>query len=784
VIVRQSLSGSEATDTEQLRRVAMALVAEARSEGRTALTEREGRALLEAIGVPVPSARMVASSERKALTEALYSLGQTVPGGLSGRAVVKVVSAAILHKTEAGGVALIRGSEEDLEDSVFAAIGNMERRFQGLPVSGYMIAEFVPYGGEFGRELILGYRVTPDFGPLVTVAAGGVRAEFMAHRIRDDRSLAVLSPALAERALDLRYAARALPRSFAVEAATASIRGTAPMVDLNLLASVVAALLEAAPILAEAGIEEFEANPLVVTGEGDAARLVALDALAKITVEGTALPECAPPRPIEKIGCLLKPRRIGIVGVSEKLNKGRIILRNILKDGTAPESVYIIKPGAKEIDGCRCVDDVASLPEQVDLLILAIPAASVPALVAEASRTEKAQSIIVIPGGLEEKAGTEDIVRSMKDALIQSRGSPWRGPVINGGNCLGVRSVEGAYNTLFIPSYKLPMPEGDTAPLAMVTQSGAFAIERLSRMRRLNPRYVVTIGNQTDLTVGDYLSYLADDPSIRVFAVYVEGFKPLDGVSFLRAARRIIDSGRTVILYRSGRTNAGAKASASHTASIAGDYAVTRILAEDAGIQVAEGFDDFDDLMKIFTLLEGRKARGLSLGAVSNAGCECVAIADNLGAFNLASLSEETNGRLATMLGKAGIDSIVDIHNPADITPMADDEAYEGVFRTILEDDAVHVGVVGLVPFANTVTSLPRNPSVHGEDIEAVYSLPSRFGRLMAETSKPWVAIVDAGSLYDPMVEALEGLKVPTYRSVGRALRALNAFVRAGANRA
>ena len=205
-------------------------------------------------------------------------------------------------------------------------------------------------------------------------------------------------------------------------------------------------------------------------------------------------------------------------------------------------------------------------------------AAQASAALVEIIEREKAESVVLIPGGLEEKAGSEAIVARMHAALARSRSSAWGGPVINGGNCLGIRSVPGRYDTTFIPEYKLPVPKGEPSRLAIISQSGAFAVSKASKLSAVNPKYSITLGNQMDLTVGDYLTYLKDDAGIDLFAVYVEGFRPLDGLRFLEAAREIASQGRTVILYRAGRTPAGAQASASHTASIAGDYAVMRAL--------------------------------------------------------------------------------------------------------------------------------------------------------------------------------------------------------------
>ena len=110
--------------------------------------------------------------------------------------------------------------------------------------------------------------------------------------------------------------------------------------------------------------------------------------------------------------------------------------------------------------------------------------------------------------------------------------------------------------------------------------------------------------------------------------------RTLDGLRFLEAARVIAARGGTVVLYRAGRTAAGASASASHTAAIAGDALITSALARQAGVIVAETLEAFDDLVRTLVLLDGKAVAGPRLGAMSNAGFECVAIADNLGALS------------------------------------------------------------------------------------------------------------------------------------------------------
>jgi len=488
---------------------------------------------------------------------------------------------------------------------------------------------------------------------------------------------------------------------------------------------------------------------------------------------GEPLPAARPEPPLHKIGNLLHPRSIGIIGVSSRMNPGRIILKNTVREGFDRSRIYVVKPGLDEIEGCRCVPDIAALPEPVDLFILAVDAAQTPTVVEELVRLRIAESLIVIPGGMEERDGSEEQVGRVREALIGSRETSWRGPVINGGNCLGVRSKPGNYDTLFIPDYKLPDPPSKVSPIAMISQSGAFAVAQASKLGRINPKYLVTIGNQTDLTAADYLTYLKDDSEIQLFACYVEGFKPGDGLRWLEATREITRSGRTVLLYRAGRTAAGAQASASHTASIAGDYQVTRQLAGEAGAVVARSLAEFDDLIRLFTFLEGRNPAGNRLGALSNAGFECVAMADSLGPFQLADLGEATCQRLAGLFRTCRIDGIVSVQNPLDLTPIMNDELYEEAVRAVLLDPGVDVGLVGCVPLTAALKTLPAGDR-YTEDMASGDSIVTRLGRLKQECDKPWVAVVDAGRMYDPMAAALTDLEIPTFRTADRALRLLS----------
>jgi acyl-CoA synthetase (NDP forming) len=430
----------------------------------------------------------------------------------------------------------------------------------------------------------------------------------------------------------------------------------------------------------------------------------------------------------------------------------------------------VVKEGRDELDGCGCVPSLDEL-EEVDVLVVGVAAEQVPELLGRVTRDGLARSVILVSSGLE-----ADAVESVRSLLLDPHA-----PVVNGGNCLGIRSRPGRYDTLFLPPWKMGFPppaEDGPHPVALVTQSGAFAVARTSALPWLDPRYLVTVGNQLDLTVGDYVEAFLDDPGVRVVAAYVEGFRPGDGRRFLEAARRHRDRGGTVLLYRAGRTPEGADAMASHTESLAGDYAVTRALALSEGVLLADTVQEFQELLALAVRLDGRVPSGAGAGMVSNAGFECVAMADSAGELSPVALSHGTRAGLQAILDDAGLGTIVEPRNPLDLTPILPDEPFARAVELLLADPGVEVGVVGCVPLTPALQTLPPGPG-HGEDATAADALAARLGRIWRETRKPWVAVVDGGPRYDPFVRALERHGMPVLRNGDRAVTLVGRWVRA-----
>ena len=781
-----------------LDRIASILDA-SRAEGRDFLLETEGLALLEAMGIATPIHRFLPFSATGSSGDGPDAVDLLdLHDFPSDHVVLKVVSADIQHKSEIAGVEFVERSSPAVRAAVRRMTLAVRDRAPQARIEGFLVAECVPFERSLGHEFIVGLRWNDDLGPVAVFGPGGIHTEFLARSFREGKDLAVISPYLGrgedQDAMDEAGrsgpVARALGNVAITPILTAGLRGQSPLISLDALVRVVERFLTLGREFVPDRIAEIEVNPFVVspdprirsapaipTPEAPAPilnRVVALDVVVRL---GRPAPERAPARPLAKIDCLLHPKSIALAGVSEtQKNPGRIILDNLVAGGFDPARLHVIKPGATEVAGVRCVPSPGALPERVDLAVLSIAAADLPGMVTEFIEAEKAESLIVIPGGLEEKQGGEAIARRMHEALGASRKTEWGGPVINGGNCLGIQSRPGNYDTLFIPRYKLPVPQGDAAPVALLCQSGAHMVANLDRLGGVVPRYSISAGNQTDLTVGDYLTFLADDPEIRVFACYIEGFRPLDGLAFFQAAERIVKSGRTVLLYLAGRTPSGAKASASHTASLAGDYPVLRATAAQVGVVLARNLANFADLLQLFALLGDKPVNGAKLGAISNAGFECVAIADSIRAFQFASFSSATQDRLRGVLESARIESIVDLNNPLDLTPMSGDAAFAEAIAAVMEDAGVDVGVIGVVPLTAALQTLEPGPN-HGEDLRRDGGIAGRMAALEERLDKPWVAVVDGGGRYDAFARELRCHGIPTFRTADRAVKLFEAFV-------
>lgn len=489
-------------------------------------------------------------------------------------------------------------------------------------------------------------------------------------------------------------------------------------------------------------------------------------------------------RPRAKIDKLLHPKTIGLIGVSAtSMNFGRIILHNLVDSGYPREQMVVLRPGEEQIDGVRCVPGLAALEQKLDLLIVAVAADAVYPLVDEIIASDAVESVMLIPGGLGETRRSKAPAAALAARINEAHARPDGGPVFLGANCLGVVSHPGAYDSWFIPLERLPKPQKKpTRNSVMLSQSGAFMITRLSRNPWLDPRYMLALGNQTDLTHGDMLAYFAARLEIETIGVYVEGFKDLDGLAFARAVRHAVGAGKQVVVYKAGRSAPGMAGVMGHTASIAGDPTLFESVLREAGAMVAQDVEDFDDLFYIAGALHDKKI-GRRLGAISGAGFEAVGMADSIDSegfsMQMGELEASTIARVEEILAAKRLDALVEVRNPIDINPGADDEAHLQIVEAFAADPNIDAVVVGLDPTAPAVRALAQSAKRPGFDIHDAKSSVQLMPALVERIDKPVIGIVDGGPLYDAMAAALMDRGVCVFRNCARGTRALVRYTEA-----
>jgi acyl-CoA synthetase (NDP forming) len=737
--------------------------------GRAALLEHEVYSLLAAAGFDVPRHFFWHGAPEQVPT----ALGDFLEGiGSEGDEVVlKIASERILHKSDVGGYSPSKKNPASVLSTAKQMWDEVSRRAPDAELAGILVVEkLVPATGTPAAEALLSFKNDPAFGPVLVFGLGGLLTEWYGS-LAPGSTTAILRPGEVKQGLEA-----AVQKQPALKIFFEGSRGCAQApLALDRVASLLESLsknlsLSFSPShsLGNPTLEELEVNPLLLCADG---RWVVADGKARLSARRAERAS----RPLAKIAKLLAPKSAAVIGASASgQNPGRIILKNLRQsEGVAYGHLWAVHPKEQAIDGVPCVPSVAALPEKVDLAVISVPAPAAPEIVA-ALAEGKAESIILIPGGFGE-AGRGDLEAALRRTVADAHARPDGGPVLVGGNCLGIVSKH-QYNTFFLPQYKLPFHDAQGDSLVAVSQSGAYLVSLTSNLDGIVfPRASISYGNQMDLTAADFLEYFALDPTVRLLVFYIEGFAPGDGERFVKAARRVTAEGRRVIVYKAGQTALGAEAARSHTASLAGDYAVARALLENAGVQVAQTLDMFEDYTKVHTMLGERPPAGRRLGVLSNAGFECSAVLDKLYSLTPAALGPATLARL-----KACLPGIAHAANPVDATPMADTPAFVEAAAAMLEDPGVDMLLVSPIPVTPALDILAPDPfGAHSENLFSKGSLAQELLRLFRATTKPVVVNVDSGRLYDDFVMVLQRGGIPVFRKIDRASRALAALARA-----
>lgn len=773
-----------------------ALFLQAESDGRSFLFEYEVYDLIRHSGSETPPAYHVLEKNARLQKEELTSF----PGK---KVVVKVVSPMILHKSDVGGVRIVNKTVGDILSAIrsmyyeipqafadvvhrgrfdlpeeFAGIGGRELEEQvRQSLKGVVLCQYMhPDSQEFGNELLVSLRRTREFGMIISAGLGGTDTELYAARFRKGQAVVAASTEMVsgEEFFTL------FRKTISYKKLAGLTRGQNRIVTDEQLLECFSAFIELGRVFSPHNeqapfvIDELEINPFAFSNY----LMLPLDGLCRFS---RPLPSTAK-RPVGKIEQLLHPRTIGIAGVSSKGNNiGRIILENIVKMGFPRSQITLIHPSAAQIEGMNTIADLGALAQKVDLLILAVSGEIAADLARQVVEGDLAHGVILISGGFgdvgNETANRDDILAR----IGRVRGGDSSCPVFLGGNSLGILSHPGIYDALFIPESKLPKIRGKhLRRSALVSQSGAYMITRMSKLSFLDPAYAVSIGNQIDLSAGDFLHYFKDAADLETVAFYIEGFADLDGLRFSQAVREALPAGKEVIFYKAGRTAEGKTAMSGHTASIAGDYMVCESCISQAGAFIAETFSDFEGLLRLSRTLHDKEIAGNRLAAVSNAGYEAVGIADNiLGedySLCMAKYHPHTADALQHLIAGAGLDSLVSVANPLDITPMATEDVYTAIINCLSRDSAIDLIVIAIVPLTPILHTLPEE-HIADDTLADGRDIVDRIAELNDRTEKPLIMVVDSGPLYDHMANGLEDHGLPVFRSADQAIRVAGKYV-------
>ncbi|HNQ22007.1 MAG TPA: acetate--CoA ligase family protein [Phycisphaerae bacterium] len=730
--------------------------------GRRLLFEHEVYRLLELVGAVAPPRYYFVQKGEQITAQTL----DCFPGD---KVVLKVVSPDIAHKSDVGGVVFAPKDIETVNREIRQLVE--AQGAGGARVAGVLVVEYVQRtDAGFGQELFIGIRSTREFGPIIAAGLGGIHTEYLAAKMKPGQAVAkaLAVDTTPEQFMEL------FQKTAAYDVLAGRARGRQRIVsDGDLLRCFRAFIAVARRFCVDRGeegpdVQEIEVNPFAFSR----LRMIPLDGHGALATATKALPA----RPATKIEALVEPRSIALVGVSTKrANFGRIILKNLLDCGFPKDRLFVVREGEKEIDGVGCVPSIAALPGKVDLLVVATGAEAIPDVMQQTIDSRKIASVILIPGGMGETEGTQGLEAKVREMIVASRQQPDGGPIVLGGNCMGVRSRPGHYDTFFIPPHKLD-PRRHVPPrrAALISQSGAFIISRMSNLEALDPTIAISLGNQIDATVSDMLRAVGDRDDMDCIGVYVEGFNPLDGLAFVRSVQEVTAAGKVVVFYKAGRTDPGRAATAGHTASVAGDYDVCQTAVANAGAIVTDTFKEFEQVLELATALHGKEVGGVRIGAISNAGFETVGMADNIhGArfeAELPALSEATARRVAERLAKFKLDGLVNVRNPLDMTPMANEDAFEACIRAFIEDPGTDAVLVGFVPLTPQMLTTE-------EEIAKPGSLADRLPALLAESRKPVVAVIDSGRPYDAFARRLRDGAVPVFRTCDEAMRSLGRYL-------
>lgn len=456
----------------------------------------------------------------------------------------------------------------------------------------------------------------------------------------------------------------------------------------------------------------------------------------------------------DRVDALLRPRSIALIGASRNRHSiGGELFHNIL-DADFAGAVYPVNANGGSVQGVHAFRSVRDVPADVDLAIIAVPAE----LVADTARqcaAKGVKALVVVSAGFSETGEHGQRLQDELVAICREHDMALVGP-----NCMGVANTapDVRLNGQFAPIKPLP------GRLGVLAQSGALGLALIHEAGRLGLGLssFVSVGNQADISTYDLVRYWESDPATDVILLYLESIA--DPRRFARTARRVAKT-KPIIVVKSGRTGAGARATSSHTGALLGasDITVDALFGQAGVIRT----DTLADMFDAASLLASQPVPASNRVAVlTNGGGPGILAADACDAagLELPVLSEETQYRLAALLPSAAA-----VGNPVDMVASATPADYAAAIAIIAADPAVDsLIVISGPPLATPASVLATAVHAAVKDL----SRPLTVAGVFMSTEQPRDALTG------------EGLTIPSYHYSENAAYALGHAVRYGRWRA
>lgn len=414
------------------------------------------------------------------------------------------------------------------------------------------------------------------------------------------------------------------------------------------------------------------------------------------TNRGTAQPMSTSRSRFAGLTPLLSPRSVAILGASnDPARIGGRPLAYMLAQKFAGV-VYPVNPNRAEVQGVKAYRSVADLPETPDVAIVAVPAELAVQAVEDLAKRGTRAALMFTAGFAEvDEAGEAEQNRMI--AIARAHGMRLLGP-----NCLGVFDARTSYYATFSSSFDSGWPV--PGRIGIASQSGAYGthLYTLARNRRIGASLCIMTGNEADVTVGECIGWLAENPEVDVIAAYVEGIREAPGlIAAFEAARA---AKKPIVMQKVGRSELGSKAAKSHTASIAGNDAVTAAVMAEFGVLRARNSEEMLDIAHTATRRVYPVRNTLGVITLSGgAGVLISDVADNVG-LPMPEMPADAQARLK------GLVSFCSPRNPVDATAqVGNDLSLLGKFVESVVRDGEYSSILG---FFTMVASSRRWPAM------------------------------------------------------------------------